>query len=121
MSEKMPVGLGKSGREMWLKVTKNYLLNPAETALLLAACRTLDEIALLEHDLSASPVTVSGSRGQPVANPLLAEVRAHRRTLSDLIGSLALPVGDETVGRVRSPRVATRPRGRAGATTGGSE
>ena len=61
--------------------------------------RTLAEISALEKALDDGPLTVEGSMGQPVANRLLAELRAHRVLLLRLLGVFtpdgAGPVEDE--------------------------
>jgi len=103
---KPPSGLGAAGARLWREVVAGYELDPAERELLGAAARTADELVLLEAALRDSPPVVSGSAGQPVASPVLGQLRSHRRTLESLLRSLALPQAGEQVGRVRSPQAA---------------
>jgi hypothetical protein len=48
----------------------------------------LDEIRRMEDELAAGSLTVPGSKGQPMPNRLLAELRAHRWLLVRLVDSV---------------------------------
>ncbi len=109
---KPPAGLGAAGRKLWRDVAGSYVLDAGEVVLLTAAANTLDELSRVEAELADAPVVVEGSRGQPTANRLLGEARAHRRTLERLVLALAMPARGEEAGRVRSPRVVASARTR---------
>jgi hypothetical protein len=90
-----PRGLGTAGKRLWASVTADYELDPVEVEVLREAANTLDELDTINRALRDAPATVSGSKGQPVTNPLFAEARAHRLVLNKLLGSLDLPDGEE--------------------------
>jgi len=95
-----PQGLGRKARRLWRGITTVYELRPDEARVLEDACREIDLIERLEEEL-AKPETdliVHGSMGQPVANPLVQEIRQHRATLRQLLASLKLP--DDEGGQV---------------------
>jgi hypothetical protein len=89
-------------------VTGGYDLGPDEYAALREAARTLDELDDLRSAIRADQLTVEGSAGQPVANPLLEQVRKHRLVLDRLLERLGLPAGDEDSGMTPAQRRAQR-------------
>jgi hypothetical protein len=98
-----PAHLGPRGRRLWRETVAACAvlpLDPGEEAILGEACRVADEIERLVAGLAGEPLMVAGSKGQPVPNPMFAEVRAHRATLAALIRRLDL-----------GKRRASRPRG----------
>ena len=89
-----PAGLSTPGRNLWRDVTGRYELNPNEDRMLLAACRTADELERLEKALADAPATVAGSKGQIRPHPLFAEVRAHRLTFKQLLAAVGIEEGE---------------------------
>jgi hypothetical protein len=55
------------------------------------ADRVLAEITRMQEVLDASEMVVSGSKGQPLPNRLLGELRAHRWLLARLLVEVAPP------------------------------
>ena len=100
----VPDGLREAGTTLWRRVRRDYELRPDEEQLLLAACRTLDEIDRLQAALEESSPTVPGSRGQVRAHPLVRELRDHRLALKQLLGAsgIGLVDADEAAGLAKS-------------------
>lgn len=100
-----PNGLKARGKALFRQVMSIYVLDPAETVLLVEACKTLDRIDAMEAELSRDGLTVAGGRGQlPRPHPLLPELRETQKLASRLVAELALPLPGEQVGRRRSPQ-----------------
>jgi len=97
-----PTKLGPRARKLWNELTVTYELRPDELRILEDACREIDLIDRLEAELVVGEMVVAGSQGQPVANPLVSEIRQHRSTLQRLLGSLKLPDEDGRQGAARS-------------------
>jgi hypothetical protein len=97
-SPKPPDGLETAGRQLWDSVTATFVLGAGEIEILRQACRTSDEIALLEAQLRGSSLVVAGYAGQPRPNPLLKIIQDHRLLLRRLVDSLALPDDDQERG-----------------------
>lgn len=98
-NQDVPAGLAEAGAELWQRVVGEYELAPDELALLLQACRTVDELETMQAALAEGPLLVKGSTGQPRPSGLLAEVRAHRLALVKLLEQLALPEDGEEAGK----------------------
>ncbi|MGI8518635.1 MAG: hypothetical protein ACR2ME_09925 [Acidimicrobiia bacterium] len=98
-----PKSLGVGGRRLWRDVHRVLTLRPDETELLRRACAALDRVERLEVELSGLPAMVIGSRGQPVLNPMLGEIRAQEAHLAALLGALDVPESEEA-GSVASER-----------------
>jgi hypothetical protein len=93
-----PPGLDEAGQLLWREVRGRWDLRPDEDRLLAAACSTLDEIGRLEEALVDADLVVEGSKGQTRPHPLIAEVRAHRLALRQLLGSLGIEEAEGEAG-----------------------
>ena len=88
---KTPANLGAKARALWTKLTTDYEFRADELRVLEDACREVDLIERMESELRGSAMVVKGSMGQPVAAPLVTEVRQHRATLARLLAGLKIP------------------------------
>jgi hypothetical protein len=93
-----PFGLANGGLNFWHEIADDFELRSDELRLLEAACRTLDELTLIQRELSGANLVCTGSQGQDVANPLLAAAISHRRTFAAMVRQLALPDIDGETG-----------------------
>jgi hypothetical protein len=106
-----PKGLGAIGKAMWKTflgdLPNDMELDPRELNSLHRACRCADEIALLEASIDEVGVVVRGSRGQPVVNRALEEVRLMRLAESRLLATIQLSAeAAETPKQARARRAA---------------
>jgi hypothetical protein len=83
---------------------------PGKVHILAQACRVADIVAELDEAADQAPLTVSGSMGQPVISPFIAEARAQRSLLAQLLGRLGLPDTDEAVAEKAQRLSRTRSR-----------
>lgn len=91
IGRKAPAGLKPKGKRLWAEVTGEYKLRHDELDVLEDVCREADLIDQIERELAGSDFMVTGSQGQMVVNPLIAEARQHRATKMSLWKRLALP------------------------------
>lgn len=112
-----PTKLGTKAKRLWVETTTKWDLRPDELRVLEDACRQVDLIERIESALADEDLIVRGSMGQPVANPLVQEIRQHRATLQRLLGSLKLPDEDGRAieSRSSSARAAANARWRRSA------
>lgn len=105
-----PDDLGPAGRDLWVSMQAAYEFSTAEERQLVEAARTADELADLTAALRTSTAIIKGSAGQDKANPLFAEIRAHRAALAALLQQLKpAPEPDRrTVSQKRSDAALSR-------------
>lgn len=98
----VPAGLNDAGEALWTKVSGKYELRADELVTLEAACRASDRVVAMEAE-RGNAVTSTGSTGQLVVHPLIAEIRAHEAQISSLLAKLKLPdeQGGEQVSQQR--------------------
>jgi hypothetical protein len=73
-------------------------LDARELTWLRNAGKLADRIGALEAELASAEMIVKGHAGQPVANPLLAEVRQHQALLAQTLARLRLDVVETAAG-----------------------
>ena len=86
-----PSGLGVSGKKLWDEVLEPWELDQHELLLLTEACRTVDQLDLLDAAVKEHGIMLPDGR----MHPALVEARQQRITLTRLIASLRLPEGLE--------------------------
>jgi len=86
-----PTGLGARGRRLWKSVLADFEPSETERALLIEACRTLDDIEALQAAVAGAPMLTTGSRDQDIVHPLRAELRSQRLLLAKLLSQLDVP------------------------------
>jgi hypothetical protein len=91
VSTTAPTGLGSAGKALWRGIAGVYDLRADELRVLEDAASEADLVELLKVGMVDAPLTVKGSQGQEVINPLVSELRQHRATLSALLRQLKLP------------------------------
>jgi hypothetical protein len=115
---KPPADLGAEGRRLWRDIIRDAAgqgveLTGQELVYLRHAGRLADTIARMEADVADAPTIVNGYNKQPVANPLLSEIRMHRQLLAqtvarvktDLPDASSAPVGTGTSNRFRAAAI----------------
>jgi hypothetical protein len=88
-----------AGSRLKREVLETYEVTPAERLLLDRAAVLADVCERIDAEVAAAPLTVAGSMGQPVANPLLLQQRKHHEQLQRLLKAVQFPARDEFMGR----------------------
>lgn len=86
----MPKGLGYQGQKLWKDVTAEFDVSadPHKRRILFDAAKTADLIDRLEKESAKQSLTVNGSYGQPVLNPLVAAAQTARGLMAQLMARL---------------------------------
>ena len=109
MNEKCPPKLG-AGAKVWRSLVAEYQFRPDELQILEDACREIDLVSRLDAALAESTMMTLGSMGQPIVNPLVKELGAHRLIVKQLFAQLKIPDGEAATAAARS---ANSDKGRA--------
>ena len=102
-----PKGLRTAGTSLWGDVTSKYELRVDERVVLEKACRASDRLVMMEDELGRSDLMTTGSTGQPVVHPLVAEIRAHEALVASLLGKIRLPDDPAGAGNAAGDRSAS--------------
>ena len=86
-----PKDLAADGRAAWRRLTGKYEFAPHEADLLREYCLTLDVLGRLRAELAAGKLTVHSPQAGPVANRMLAEIRATQAELRKLAEAIGFP------------------------------
>lgn len=105
-----PRGLGSAGKALWASMTNEITYRPDEMVTLEQACRLADTLTDLEKALKGQSMTVLGSAGQDVINPLVTEIRQTRAELTRQLARLDVPESDGGASRSAKAREAARQR-----------
>jgi hypothetical protein len=109
---RVPAGLDTAGKKLWRSVIDvfNFAEEPGKVQILTQACRVADIVAELDDAADEAPLTTKGSMGQQVISPFIAEARAQRALLAQLLGRLGLPDTDEALAEKSEKLSRTRRR-----------
>ncbi len=105
-----PKGLGLAGKKFWDDVVGVYELRVDECSVLEAVCRASDRIVTMRDELAGMDLMLTGSTGQLVVNPLVAEIRAHEAQVASLLARLKLPDADGNTTASNQARAAAQSR-----------
>ena len=88
-------GLSGRGADLFTTLTASFDFDAHEIVTVVELCLTASLLARLEAEMQGAPLTVRGSQGQQVGNPILQELARHRSTYLRLYSALNLPELDE--------------------------
>jgi hypothetical protein len=113
---KPPAGLRRAGRQLWKHIAHaaaqdDLELTATEHRWLWSACTLTDRVADLETAIDGADMVVAGYNGQPVAHPLLTEIRQHHLLISQTLARIKLDVPED--GGVLSVAGVNKARGAA--------
>lgn len=97
---KPPTDLGAEGKKLWCQVMADAAdqgveLDARELIWLGQAGKLADMVSRLEDAVADMPVLTQGYKAQPVANPLLPELRMTRQLLAQTLARVRVDVLEE--------------------------
>jgi hypothetical protein len=100
---KPPKGLGAAGRQLWREVARAVAVDDLELTVqerrwLLSACRLTDRLEWIEAAMDTEPAVTVGYNKQPVANPLLTEIRQFHALISLTLRRIRLDAPEDAGG-----------------------
>ncbi|OHV03888.1 hypothetical protein [Mycobacterium talmoniae] len=101
--QKPPPGLGTAGRRLWRQVTAEATedgleLDSRERIWLHSAAKLTDRVVALEAAMADAELVVKGYNGQPVAHPLLTEIRQHHLLICQTLARLKVDTAEPAAG-----------------------
>jgi hypothetical protein len=102
---KKPVSAGDRLRQA---IQSEFELSEAEGLLLEKAAATADLLERVEAEVAAAPLVKAGSRGQPVAHPLIGTMTELGAHLVRLLEALSVPLGEEDPEEAMTSRMARK-------------
>ncbi|ACV09801.1 P27 family phage terminase small subunit [Jonesia denitrificans] len=94
----VPVGMDDAGTALWEQMCGKYEFRFDELVWLESACRSADRLVIMRDELKALGYMLTGSTGQDVVNPLVAEIRSTEAHMNNALAKLKVP--DEGGGAV---------------------
>jgi hypothetical protein len=108
---RVPKDLGPTGRKVYRSIVAEFELSATEEVELHGLARCADRLDAIAAALVDATLTVTNSRGDQVANPLLREARGQAATYSRILASLRIPQGEQDSGRPQRRGGARAPYG----------
>lgn len=93
-----PKGLGTEGRRFWREINRDWEFTPDALRVLARAARLLDTLVTLDTEIDGADLIMTGSRGNPIANPILTERRLHELAFAQLCRQLGIKDDEEPSG-----------------------
>lgn len=107
---KPPESLGAAGKALWRDVVAKYDLRADELRVLADTCHAADRVAAMRSELDVRSIVTTGSMGQDVVHPLVAELRAHEAQVATMLAKLKLPDDPSGAGESNQQRSAAQSR-----------
>ncbi|TWS21818.1 hypothetical protein FK268_22520 [Tsukamurella sputi] len=98
--------MGEAGKSLYVALSAMYTVDDVNLALVLEACRIVDQTARINDALDGAPLTVVNARGDTICNPMIPELRQLSTALRGIFNALG-------VSKLEQYRSA-KPRGPAG-------